>query len=402
VVKNTVSSDVQKSLEDAFQIFHDFSENLTESYRTLEQRIGQLNQELIDANNERLQQLQEKERMASRLSNVLSALPAGVVVIDGRGMVAECNPVAVELLGEPLQGEQWFKVIQRAFTGASQGSEVQLTSGRVVSISTGPLGSEPGQIFHLLDVTETRALLTALDRYKRLSAMGDMTARLAHQIRTPLSAALLYTSQMAKGSLDEASQKKFSTKAMNRLKHLEKVVEDMLAFTRGSGDNRQLVSLHDLLQAFSRNAESRVEEDEASLQLDNQASDCSLYVNSDAILSVMQNLVDNAIQVTPHKAEISLQVREVEQHSDMPAVDFIFSDNGPGIPEENVGKIFEPYFTTRAQGTGLGLAIAQSMVQGHGGSMWLESTSPAGTTFVIRLPIHTEMSEEHQATNQPE
>jgi len=393
VVKNTASSDVQKSLEDAFQIFHDFSQHLTESYRTLEQRIGKLNQELIDANNQRLEQLQEKERLASRLSNVLSALPAGVVVIDGRGVVAECNPVAVELLGEPLQGQLWRDVIQRAFTSSSQGSEVLLTSGRVVSIATGPLGTEPGQIFHLHDVTETRALLTALDRYKRLSAMGDMTARLAHQIRTPLSAALLYTSQLAKGNLDDVAQKKFANKAMNRLKHLEKVVEDMLAFTRGSGDNRKLMSLHELIDAFKRNAESRVESDEATLQIDNQADDCTLYVNVDAMLSVMQNLVDNAIQVIANDAQISVVIRSADQHSGMASIDFVFTDNGPGIPAENVNKIFEPYFTTRAQGTGLGLAIAQAVVQGHGGSMWLESTSAAGSTFIIRLPIHREQRE---------
>jgi two-component system sensor histidine kinase FlrB len=338
--------------------------------------------------------------MASRLSVVLRALPAGVVVIDGRGLVQESNPVAVELLGEPLQGELWLNVLQRSFTSNSQGNEVQLTSGRMVSISTCPLGDEPGQIFHFVHVTENRVLQVALDRYKRLSAMGDMTAKLAHQVRTPLSAALLYTSHLAKGGLDEASERKFANKAMSRLKHLEKVVEDMLAFTRGSGQNRETLSLEGLLEAFHRNCESRMDEADGDLEISNDVDDLSLLLNTDAILSVMQNLVDNAVQVCDGHANIQIHTRLVTEHSGLPSVDLVFTDNGPGISEENLKQIFEPYFTTRAQGTGLGLAIARSVIEGHGGSLWVESTGDQGTTFVIRLPIHREITEEdHSSSN---
>ena len=130
----------------------------------------------------------------ARLKSLLQALPAGVVVLDGEGRVQECNPAAIDLLDEPLQGEIWRNVIARAFDPKSCSSQDAVTrKGRIVSISTCPLGPHiPGQIILLQDVTEKRQMQARIDQQQRLASMGQMAAQLAHQIRTPLSAALLY------------------------------------------------------------------------------------------------------------------------------------------------------------------------------------------------------------------
>ena len=110
-----------------------------------------------------------------------------------RGRVQECNPTAIDLLGEPLEGESWLNVIQRVFAPRfDDGHEVSLKDGRRVSIATRSLAGEPGQLIVLTDMTETRALQERLSRHQRLSALGKVSASLAHQIRTPLSAAMLY------------------------------------------------------------------------------------------------------------------------------------------------------------------------------------------------------------------
>ena len=108
-------SKAKQELENAFSVFNQLSDHLSSSYQALEERISALNEELAAARSERLRQLAEKERLANRLSQLLAALPAGVVVLDGSGVVQECNRAAVDLLDEPLKGELWRDIINRAF-----------------------------------------------------------------------------------------------------------------------------------------------------------------------------------------------------------------------------------------------------------------------------------------------
>lgn len=381
------SHKVQDELKEAFDMFNRFAENLSSSYQDLETRVSQLNQELAAARHERLQELVEKERLASRLSNLLDALPAGVVVLDGTGCVQESNPAAVELVGEPLEGEKWRDVIARAFIpGSSSGSEAVLRDNRLVSISTCPLGKEPGQIILLVDVTETRSLQNAVERYKRLSAMGEMTAKLAHQIRTPLASALLYASHLNKNQIQDDDRQRFAGRMMSRLKHLESVVEDMLAFTRGGGAGQGKILLTDLLEELQQAMESHLDNAGCRLYVQHEAEEAMVFANKDALLGVVQNMVNNAIQACGEGGILWLRTRQSDNLKAGAAVDIVLKDNGPGISKDDQERIFDPFYTTRPQGTGLGLAVAQAVVQACGGSIWIESTSSEGTTFIIRLP----------------
>ena len=182
-----------QDLHEAFHVFSQISERLTESYRGLEERVAVLTKELAAARSERLQQLAEKEQLANRLRQLLDAIPGAIVVLDGNDIIQDYNPGAVELLGEPMLGEKWADVAKKSITGmSSDGYYATLSDGRQVGISSRALGTEPGRILLLKDDTETRRLQEMLSRHQRLSAMGEMVARLAHQIRTPLSSALLY------------------------------------------------------------------------------------------------------------------------------------------------------------------------------------------------------------------
>ena len=386
-----------KELENAFQAFNQLSDHLSSSYQALEDRIHSLNQELASARSERLEQLQEKERLANRLSQLLTALPAGVIVIDGAGRIQESNRAAVDLLAEPLQGELWRDIIQRAFDG-DQGQDARLKDGRLVNITTCPLGEEPGQIVLLMDVTEHRALQDALERHKRLSAMGEVAAKLAHQVRTPLASAILYGSQLNRERLPEADRSQYVGKLMGRLRHLEHVVEDMLTFTRGGAGGQECMVLSDLLDELYQGVEAQLQQADCRLSVDDEAPGYTLQGNRDALQGVLQNLVTNAIQACGAGGRFHLAVRPVAVDQGLPAVDLLFSDNGPGIPADVRERIFEPFFTTRSQGTGLGLAVVQAVIQAHGGTVWLESEPGAGTTFGLRLPSepaqpHAEPSE---------
>lgn len=378
-----------EALEEAFNQFNSCSDKLTETYRDLEKQIAKLTQELSEERSKSHEQITEKERYASRLSQLLYALPAGVIVIDARGRVQQCNPAAIELLGEPLEGLLWRDIIERAFSPSFQaGQEIGLKDGRFVSLSTCPLGNEPGQIILLVDVTETRLLQQALERHQRLSAMGEMSAKLAHQIRTPLASALLYISNLSKNKLSDDDRDKFVSKALARLQHLENVVEDMLSFSRSGEQVQEVFQVNDMLEELQTAMETHLESNGCALSISSHINEESLNANRDALLGVLQNLVSNAIQACGSGGHIDIIAQGAEQIRGLPAIDIILSDNGPGISAENQSKIFDPFFTTRSEGTGLGLAVAKAVIENHGGSIWIESSDANGTTFVIRLPKH--------------
>lgn len=398
----TESAD-QQSLENAFNEFNVHAEQLTSTHVELTRQIEQLSGELAferaksqsshSASPSHPSHLfnpsqENKPNNDSRLSHLLSALPAGVLVLDIRGCVQEVNPAAIDLLGGPLVGELWRHIIERSIEPSIHaGQESRLKDGRTVSMSTCPLGNEPGQIILLMDVTETRFLQQSLERHQRLSVMGEMSAKVAHQIRTPLASALLYVSNLNKGSLQEADRNRFLSKALSRLQHMENVVEDMLSFSRVGEIGQDIVALADLIDELKIAMETHLDASGCQLNIEDMPDNIAICANRDALLGVLQNLISNAIQITGAGGVFVLSIQPVDQHHGIPSVDIQLSDNGSGIPEINLGKIFEPFFTTRAQGTGLGLSVAKAVVENHGGSIWVESTGSEGTTFIIRLPM---------------
>lgn len=377
-----------QGLEDAFHVFTQVSEQLSASYHVLENRVAHLTDELAAARSERLLQLAEKERLANRLTHLLNVLPAGVVVLNGAGRIQEYNPSAVVLLGEPLLGLNWAAVAARVFAPAlGEGQELVLRDGRRVSLSASSLGTEPGQILLLRDVTELHTLQEGLSRHQRLSAMGEMAAALAHQIRTPLSAALLYTSQLASPQHDNIDYRQYADKVLSRLRHLEQLVNDMLVFAKGGHCGADEFTVAVLLQDLQQAMDAPLAVAECRLEILNEAPRATLLGNREALLSALQNLASNAVQACGKGGQLQLLAQIVSDPHGVESVNLLLSDNGPGIPEAVQGRIFEPFFTTRAQGTGLGLAVVQAIVRAHQGTVWVESEPGQGSTFGLRLPL---------------
>lgn len=328
-------------------------------------------------------------RSASRMSRLLSVLPAGVVVIDGEGRIQDCNPAAIKLLGEPLSGERWIDTIQRAFQPRpDDGHDVSLRDGRLVHISTNPLDGEPGQIVLLHDVTETRQLQHKVSHLQRLSAMGEMAARLAHQIRTPLSSAMLYLSPLLKAGGDSATQRRFAERLHDSLSHMEQLVRNMLAFSKGDMAAPAPVNIDALLEEVARQFHSSVSPDSCQLTVVNNTNDGHIFGSQPALVSAINNLMNNAREACREGGQIILSADYIEDEQYQPFIEISVEDNGIGIDEADFDKILQPFYTTRSAGTGLGLAVVQSIVKAHKGLLWLDSDRGEGSTFCLRLPVY--------------
>jgi two-component system sensor histidine kinase FlrB len=369
-------------LEGAFQTFNQVSEQLAGAYRVLENRVARLNEELTAARSERLQQLAEKERLANRLERLLTALPAGVVVLDGNGVVQETNPAACTILGVQLENRIWDEIADEIFTrGGDDGHDITVSSGKRINLSVSPLGSEPGHIILIHDVTEKRALQERLDRHRHLSAMGEMTASLAHQIRTPLASALLYAGNLNREGLEGEDRSRFTDKLISRLRYLENMVNDMLVFARGGKLHVERVALDGLVAELIQLLEQPFKSQGAEFKITDNVPAIAFPGNREALLGALQNLAINAMQAG-ESVRVSLSIATDDKN-----LILTMQDNGPGIEAPIRERIFEPFFTTRSNGTGLGLAVVRAVVLAHHGDIQLDSLPGQGTAFRIYIPL---------------
>jgi two-component system sensor histidine kinase FlrB len=326
-------------------------------------------------------------RNKNRINRLLEVLPSGVIIIDGQGDVCECNNVAIEMLGEPLLGQRWVDVIERAFeSSASIGNDIALKDGRLVQISTSPLDVEPGQIILLNNVTETRELQQKVSHLQRLSAMGEVAARLAHQMRTPLASALLYLAPLMKPDTDQKLKKRFAKSLHASITHMEQLIKDMLAFSRGDMATTAPVAVSDLLAVVEKQFMTNLKAADYKLEIHNSLQNAYVYGSQEALASALNNLLNNARQACGDEGEITIYAECIEDEYGKDIVEISVEDNGIGISAADKEKILKPFYTTRSSGTGLGLAVVNSIAQAHRGDLWFESDEGEGSTFSLRLP----------------
>ncbi|WP_448213102.1 sensor histidine kinase [Colwellia sp. MEBiC06753] len=323
-------------------------------------------------------------QQSSQLSHLVEVMPTGLVMLDGNGIVVKINKFASQLLDEPILGQPWFDVIRRSFKPrADDWHEVSLKDGRRVKLEITTLGNQPGQLIMITDLTETRLLQDKLGQLQRLSSLGRMVSKLAHQIRTPLSAAMLYGANLSNPNLAENAKASFQQKLMSRLTDLEQQVNDMLLFAK-SGNNQVVDTLYvnDLVKKSVAAMEALITNSDSQVNLKLTNSHCQVLGNESALCGAIQNLIHNSLEVIKRNAEITITVESHDQY-----VYISVKDNGQGIDPNLAKKIFEPFFTLRSHGTGLGLAVVKSVATAHQGDVQLISGPNEGANFCIKLPL---------------
>ena len=380
-------------LQSAFADFERASDELKDFYASLEMRVSGLISTLYDLEKSESELLAEKAELNSRLTSLLEALPAGVVELSSDGKIAHANPAAISLLGDLRPGEQWSGVVNRVFQPRwDDGHDISLDDGRRVNIETAALVGRSGQILLIKDVTETRSLQERLNLHQRLSAKTEVAAALAHQVRTPLSTAILYLSNLRRiGGTPEQSADLIE-KALKGMRHIENIVADMLMFSRDHKFEMEIIPIDEFLQSLKHSSAGnriKIVIDEATATLAGFAVRC----NHDALISVIQNLIDNAIAA-------GAKIVHIKAELDHSLVKISISDNGPGIEKSVKEEIFEPFYSTKSQGNGLGLAIARSICRAHSGDLILEQVEGGGACFSLLLPQFEKNYEEELSLKQ--
>ncbi|MFT4518769.1 MAG: two-component system sensor histidine kinase FlrB [Halioglobus sp.] len=372
------------NLEEAFAAFSRVSHELDVTYRELETKVAALTDELAQARSAKLLELAEKERLAHRLSSLVSALPGGVLILDPQQVVRDANPQAIQLLGEELLGEPWGDVLFRA-SGCRElhTRELVLSNGKRYSVFSQPLDNLGDHVILITDVSEIHHLQEQLGRKKRLTALGEMAARLAHQIRTPLSTTTLYLSQLGRHDLPAEQRQDISSRVSQRLSHMGNLLDSMLSFVRGGAPVKDVIYLDQVLKDFRSTVMPQLTGKGASVSVPTVDHTLTVMGDQDELVGALSNLAMNALEASSEPLALELWVGALNDEW----LQIRVRDNGPGISEDILDRIFDPFFTTRAQGTGLGLAVVAMTVSNHGGEITVHNRAAGGAEFLINLPI---------------
>ena len=352
---------------------------LEQTHEAMAGQIARLTAELEAARLARREEHAERGRLLGRLASLLDTLPGGVVIVDRQGRITEYNPQAARLLGEPLEGENWAAVEARGYYPEDDTLEIH---GRRLSLDASQLGDRDETIILLSDITRQHTLQDEASRRQRLVALGEMAARLAHQIRTPLSSTLLYMS-LLETDLPRERRQIICADVREQLHHMEGLISSMLGFVKGGGKVTGPVGVEaaiaDALSACTADIESR----HALIDIESCGPKPQLEGCHDDLVAALSNLITNALDASGQKPRISIHTRIRNNHLAVIQI----ADRGKGIPGDALERIFDPFFTTSVSGCGLGLAVVASTVAQHGGTIRAANRPGGGAEFTILLPI---------------
>jgi len=217
-----------------------------------------------------------------------------------------------------------------------------------------------------------------------LSALGEMAATVAHEIRNPLGGIAGYASLLARSIPPEDQRRKYVDKIIGGISSLNKIVSNLLVYTRKTNLQKQSTDLVAWAEAILSHAEIEIEKEKKQVRIERDFPEDPLNaeIDSEKLQQVMLNLLINGIQAIEAEGKIFVSIK-----SNGDAAEITVADTGKGIEQEHLKNIFTPFFTTKEQGTGLGLAIVKKIVDLHEGEISVQSEPNKGTQFCIRINV---------------
>ncbi len=395
-------------LQQSFENFNRATASLQQAYAQLEKKFSNINGELAVKNRELERTIAEKDEVKNYLQNILESLTNGVVVTDRAGNIQTLNRCAevfaevaegqvkgrhISTLFEDISPEAWGDIFFSKYFHGEQGHKIKL-QGRTLEIFGSPVKARNdeivGAVFILRDVSRIEKLEEMAKRKEKLASMGEMAANIAHEIRNPLGSIELFATLLMK-DLKEAKDRDKIAKIVASVKNVDNKISNLLLFTKTNHPRTESLEVHELLQETLMFTEPLASEGNISLTFDRYEGEAFIRGDEEMLKQVFLNIILNAFQAMPEGGELLIETRfspvDQERPQAVPFLEILFSDSGIGIPEENLPKIFDPFFSTREGTSGLGLAIVHNIVDQHKGAIHVEKGKKKGTVFTVLLPI---------------
>lgn len=338
-------------------------------------------------------EFQRVQLASEKIEAVLSSMRDGVVLIDSEAIIELINIAAADMLGlhadavvgrHELLLERYpglFSLIARARTDSNAIAE---------RISVGGIGNRHIRAT-VLPLESGRVLITLQDLtevYRAIDIRRDFVANVSHELRTPLTSLALMAENLLRGALnDKPVAEDFLRRMSGEIERLTKMVMELLQLSRLESRIESLVrssfAAVELISDVLEGLQGLLDQKKQTVAIEGEAG-LSIYADRSKLRQVLINLVDNASKFSPEQAVIVVGLRQHREE-----VEIYVQDNGPGIPPEQIPRVYERFFkgsSSRGGGTGLGLAIVKHIVEAHGGSVYVRSRLGEGATFGLYLP----------------
>lgn len=345
------------------------SEALVKYYQVLEEKIKLLTEEV-----------DEKKRL---LSSIIDSIDIAVVFFDREGVIRLINKAAEflfcisshEVLGKkelPIKIENELIYPQNSkkpFYAIISRSQVLDSDGNSI-----------GSVFICKDITRIKELEAENERNRRLTAMGSLLMKIAHEIRNPLGSIELFANMIAE-DLSEKVQGEYARRISSAVSMLRNTLENMLSFTRGINPKKEVVCINALIREIVKEFDELFQRVGINMEFQAEA-EYSVLLDSSLIRQALINLIVNAYQAMPEGGLLSIKISKEQRF-----LKISIKDTGPGIEKEFIDRIFEPFFSTKDRGSGLGLSITSSIISAHNGKIDVTSEINKGTEFALYLPL---------------
>ena len=346
------------------------------------------------------------EELEQLHTKIVSNIETGLITTNLQGNIRVFNPYAEELTGIS-QEEAYDKPIGDLFPDLAASIESQNVTVRgefefvnqdglrmILGFSTAPFEGGPDTsasiIINFRDITGIRRMEEALKRADRLVALGELSARMAHEIRNPLAAMSGSVQMLAEQNSNGGNDERLLSIVLRESERLNKLITEFLSYARPTSPQKSSIDLKALTEdmLLLLKADSRF----AAIELINRIpAHTMIQADLHQINQVLMNLLQNSADAMPDGGRIEIDANILPGGTDgfrkTPMVRITVTDSGKGIAPDKIQHIFEPFWTDKAEGTGLGLAVSYRIIETHGGTINVEAPPSGGCRFVILLPV---------------
>ncbi|MGB6371308.1 MAG: ATP-binding protein [Atribacterota bacterium] len=340
-------------------------------------------------------------------SKLLETMDNAVISVDNNGKIKTFNRKSEEIFGKKkaevlnkdcqevlnlnINGECLLKkcLLEKKNITQEIILEEKGLKKKILDLNTSFLTDEFGEITGIVavirDVTEIKNLNEEMARHKRLVALGKLSAGIAHEIRNPLSS-IRGLAQFVFNSFSKIDERKEDLNTIiQEVDRLNKLVVQVLDFSKLKKPNLTRFSLNDLIKKITELFKLEINDKQIKFNLKLSPDISQVQADEDQVRQILMNVIINATQAIPKKGEIKIKTEKALLKGE-PAMKLIIEDSGIGIPEKDFNQIFDPFFSTKDKGFGLGLSIVYKLIEAHQGEIKVESKEGEGTKFVIFLP----------------
>lgn len=392
----------------AFENFRKASFSLERVHGELNQKVLHLSRKLEEKNRELERNLSEKEEIRAFLDNILSNLGNGVLVMDRSGCVRVANKAFKELLPALLGSDEGaggrttslpasvLARLRRVVLRKERAVEVE-AGGNVYLVSATPFRPSPDTeellVFVFQDITELRRLQEEQERQTRLAAMGEVAIQLAHEIRNPLGGMQLYLSLLA-------GEEGFDEDVRGWVRHIQAglatvnyIVTNMLQFHRPMCLSPEFLNPADVLRESAALLEPVIQTRRIALEVRDDYQGGVIRADREMLKQLSMNLLRNALNAIPEEGRITLSAEGPLENTNFPGVPFCLltvADTGVGMDEEELRRVFEPFFSAHTGGHGIGMWVSRQIISLHKGEIVVESRRGEGTRVFAYIPVHVQ------------